>query len=413
MASNLLTNRSVNWRWAAAATTFLLGFVGLLAGASVSERPDVVDASVFTKAYYTLGLFVVGGLDIGTPNGGPAWAQTSLWLAYFAAPALTAGAVIETIVRVMTPGRWQLRNLRDHTIIFGSGELTLGYLHMLRERDPGARVVVVDEHFERVREEELRVTCKATPVVGALTNTYLLSLLRLDRAKRVFLLGDNDFQSFEAAAKILQEAPDLAGNIIIRCHNLRFMRSVQQTALYGKCQVFNSYNLAATGFVQKELIDHFERTASKDVVVMAGFGRFGQSVIEELQANASGEIARVAVIDQDADRRILVVDEQERIRPDAHRSVFQGDISHPAVWNALAEEIDLSQDEPTVILGTGNAQENLRTSLWLKARYPNIQVFTRTTNTSTFALEVGKEHGIKSISMNQLVEDNMPEAWLT
>ena len=54
----------------------------------VSER-DLADAGILTRAYYTLGLFFLGGLDLGTPVGGPEAARTVLWLAYFAAPLIT------------------------------------------------------------------------------------------------------------------------------------------------------------------------------------------------------------------------------------------------------------------------------------------------------------------------------------
>jgi hypothetical protein len=92
--------------------------------------------------------------------------------------------------------------------------------------------------------------------------------------------------------------------------------------------------------------------------------------------------------------------------------VLQGDISHPEVWRSLADSVDLSADSPTVILGTGRAEDNLRTALWLKQSYPNAIVFARTNDKSELAVEVGSEHGIRNISIRQLVEDNIPEGWL-
>ena len=404
--------RWIGWRWWAAAILFLLGFGGLLAGVDVSERPGVADASNMTKAYYTLGLFVVGGLDIGTPQGGPWLARTALWIAYFGAPLLTASAVIEALIKVISPGRWQLRRLANHIIIFGSGRLTLSYLRLLRRNSPNVKVVVVDEKFDPVREQELRQKFNATTLVGDLTHRYLLKNLRMSRARRVLLLGDNDFQAFEAATRILDISPRLEGKVILHCHNLRFMRSVQQTDLATRCEIFNTYNIAATGLVHAHLIEHFAMTASRDTVVMAGFGRFGQSVLEELHAHAANDIESVAVIDADADRRVLVVDEQARIGAEYQRLVFEGDIAHPNVWYQLTQAVDLSQGRPTIILGTGQEQHNLRTALWIKQKYPNAKVFARTNDFSKFALTVGNEHGINNISMTQLVEENVPLNWL-
>lgn len=404
--------QNLNWRWWAAGLLFACGFAGLAAGTGLSERPDVITSGWLTKAYYALGFFVVGGLDVGTPVGGPAWARSILWLAYFGAPLLTASAVIDAVIQVITPDRWHLRRIQDHTIIFGSGRLTLSYLRLLQRHAPGQKVIVVDTGFDPVREQELINKFNAMTLVGDLTHDYLLQQLRLKKARRVLLLGENDFQAFEAATRILEIAPGLQHKLILHCQNLRFMRALSDTELAGQCEVFNTYNLAATGFVQDYLVDHFHRTKARDVVVMAGFGRFGQSVLEELQTIAAQEIEHVSVIDIDADRRILVAAEQERIGTDYQRSVFQGNISHPAVWEQLSQTVALHADEPTVILGTGKEQDNLRTALWIKERYPNARIFARTNDISKFALAVGSEHGIKSISITQLVEDHIPQDWL-
>ncbi len=408
----LNSSSHVNWRWWAAAGLFSCGFIGLMAGTGLTERPDVINANGLTRAYYALGLFVVGGLDIGMPSGGPWWARGMLWVAYFGAPFLTASAVIEALIQAISRDRWQLRRMQDHIIIFGSGTLTVSYLRLLRKHNTRQTVIVVDKHFDPVREQELTNKFGATTLVGDLTHDYLLQQLRLPQARRVLLFGEDDFQAFEAAARILQLAPNLAGNLILRCHNLRFMRSLKDTDLLQSCQTFNTYNLAGDGFVEDHLVEHFHQTKARDVVVMAGFGRFGQSVLEGLQDIAAQEIEHVCVIDIDADRRVLVAAEQEKIGEGYQRTVFQGDISHPVVWEQLARTVNLSESEPTVILGTGNEQDNLRTALWIKERYPNALVFARTNDISMFASSVGSGHGIKSISINQLMEDHIPLQWL-
>ena len=122
----------VNWRWFAAMLLYGAALTGMLMGVGLSERPEAAEAGLLTKAYYSLGLFVVGGLDLGTPVGGPLIGRVLLWLAYFGCPLLMASAVIEAVLRVMRPGRWQLRMLADHIVIVGSGELTTSYLRILQ-----------------------------------------------------------------------------------------------------------------------------------------------------------------------------------------------------------------------------------------------------------------------------------------
>ena len=412
MAQESFVSPTISWRWPAALIFFLLAFGGLLSGVSLSERPEVIHSDILTKAYYSLGLFVVGGLDLGAPTGGSLLGRIALWLAYFGAPMLTASAVIEAVITMVSPNRWQLRRLHDHVVIVGTGGLTTSYLRVLRKQAPDVSIVVVDDAIEFVREQELRQTFNVNVITGDITHDFLLRALRLDKAIRVVLLGEDDFQSYEAASKILRQYPHLGSKIVLHCHRLRFMRAMQETAVAKQTINFNLYNIAAAGLVKDHLIGHFLKTESRDVVVLAGFGRFGQTVLEELQKHATDEIATVGIIDIDADRRVLVADEQRQTRENYRREVFQGDIAHPEVWQNLRDSIDLSEGEPTVIIGTGRADENLRTALWLKQNYPNTMIFARTNDKSELALEVGAENNINCFSIKQLIEDNIPLSWL-
>lgn len=400
----------INWRWFAAILLYGAGLGGMLLGVGLTER-DLTDASLLTKAYYTLGLFVVGGLDLGVPTGGPTIGRLLLWVAFLGCPLLMASAVIEAVLRVMRPGRWQLRWLSDHVIIVGTGELTTSYLRILRGHMGHTPIVVVDESVDPVRAEELEQTFGVTVAVGDITHRFLQRELRLRRAVQLVFLGNNDFQAYEAASKVLSDFPGLGSRIVLHCHNLRFMRSMQDTTVARLCTTFNSYHLAAEGLVRDTLLDQFRRTEHRDVVVLAGFGRFGQTIMEELEACAD-EIDKAFIIDIDANRRMLVAEEQQRLQGKYERIVLQGDISHPEVWRRLTDQEDLSRAHPTILLGTGRAEDNLRTALWLKRKYPNALVFARTNDKSQLAEEVGAEHDIETFSIKQLTEDNIPISWL-
>ena len=399
-------------RWIMALALFACALVGFSLGVSLSERPDVVNSGLLTKAYYSLGLFVVGGLDIGTPVGGPLLGRVLLWIAYFGAPILTASAVIETLARVLSPGRWQFRRLSNHVVVMGGGGLTDSYLRVLRKHFPRKRAVVVQKRIEFVRRQELEQTYNVTVVIGDITHDFMLKALRLAYASKVVLLGERDFHAYEAASKMLAQFPHLANNLVMRCQSLRFMRTMDQTELASRLVVFNAYHLAAEGLVREQLVIHFRKTQAPDAVVLAGFGLFGQSVLEELQSHAEELLSVVALIDKDAHRRVAVAEEQQKIGGAYRKQIFQGDIAHPEIWRRLEAEIDLGAAQPTVIFGTGSIEDNLRTALWLKRRHPNAHVFARTDDASSLALEVGAERGINYFSLKQLIEDNMPLEWL-
>lgn len=406
-----ITDNLLGWRWAAVALIFLLGLVAFANGVALTERPGVTEAPMLERLYYILGLFVVGGLDLGVPMGGPMWAQSLLWTAFFGAPLLTASAVVEAVLRMLNPQQWLLRNLNDHIVIFGSGELTISYLRLLRRKNRKCPVVVVDTEFESIRQQELQQKYGAVTVVGDLNLGFLRNQLKLKRAKRVLLLGKNDFQAFEAATRVLETAPNLKFRLIVHCHNLRFMRTLLQTSLGRHCIIFNRYNMAGMAFVRRSLHKHFERTGGLDTVVIAGFGRFGQSVVEQLRQTQAQELEHVVIVDQDAERRMLVVEEQQQLQSNYERSVLRGDISNPDVWRRVASKVNLESENTVFILGTGSGRDNIRTALWLKQKYPASQVYVRSNTDSKFASSVGAEKGISAFSINGLLEDMIPVRW--
>lgn len=402
---------SLSWRWSAAAILYLCAFWGLNMGVSLSKTPDVVTSDVLTKAYYSLGLFVMGGLELGTPQGGPTLGRWLLWLSFFGAPILAASTIIEAVIKTISPHKWRFLKISEHIIVSGTDELTISYLKELRQLKPKIPLVVIDNCVDPVREEEFRKRYNAIVIKGDITRSFYLTRLNLAKAKRVVLLGPDNFQNYEAAHKILKLAPDLQSKIIIHSNSIRFMRSMADSHVAKQCTCFNSYQLAASGLVKQHLISHFLKTEPKDVVVIAGFGLFGQTILEELQQYAKKEIETIAIIGTDAKRRVMVVDEQLNLTNFCRREVLEGNISHPDVWKQLINTVDLTNSQPIIILCTDSAEDNFRTSLWLKRKFPDSMIIARSYLPSKFAEDVSEQNNILSVSINQLVKDYIPREW--
>ena len=403
------------WRPAGALFFFFGALIGFASGVSVTERPEVATASLLTQAYYSLSLFVVGGVDLGTPYGGPVFGRALVWVSYFGAPILAASTLIGAILRAMAPQSWKLRRLKNHVVIVGAGELSLSYLRVLREKNPKVSVVVVSRlEPEPSIVDEFQQGLGAIHVVGDITHEFFLRQLHVEQAQKILLLSDNSLRSYEAASMLLNMVPGIGSRIIIHCDRLRFMRAMENTRVAQSCETFNTYHLAASGLVRDRMLQQFRETKEKDVVIIAGFGRFGQTILEELQSHAMDELDTVAILERDAHRRVLVAEEQMAFSHGYRREVYEGDISHPEVWQRLQAEVKLQVDgqNAVFVLGTGLEEDNLRTALWLKRKYPQAMVIARSSRESRFASEVAQEHKFISISINQLVEENIPQSWV-
>lgn len=403
--------RRLQWRILIPLGIFACALLGFELGVSTTERSDIESSGLLVKAYYSLSLFVVGGVDLGTPVGGSAFARALLWFAYFAAPAFTASTVMSALLMALAPKSWQVRRLRNHIVIVGDGPLTISYLRALRINNK-TKVMVVSSNPDSLQADHYREAFGAIVVAGDIAQPHCFKHFRIEYAARVFLFEDSSLACYETAAALLSMQPDMGDRIVIHCSRLRFMRSMENTKVAEQCFTFNAYHLAAKGLVRNRMLQHFKETKSKDVVVLAGFGRFGQSVLEELKATATSELDTVVVIDVDADRRILVAEEQDKLQGSYRREVFQGDISHPDVWRKAADATNLEGDNTLFVLGTGREEENLRTALWLRRKYPQATIIARNNNRSRFANELGEEHDIINISILELVESNIPASWL-
>ena len=183
MPGNEGSSNRPSWRSTGAVLFFFSALIGFQLGVSVSERPEIVYGGIIERAYYSLSLFVVGGVDLGTPQGGPLIGRILLWIAYFGAPILAASTLIDALIRGLAPQSWQLRRIKDHIVIVGANELALSYLRVLRKQQPNVSVIVVCKQLDQSEEGEFKQAYNCTVVVGDITHEYFLKQLRLELAR--------------------------------------------------------------------------------------------------------------------------------------------------------------------------------------------------------------------------------------
>jgi Trk K+ transport system NAD-binding subunit len=403
--------RPVAWRALAFAAVTVAGVVALSLGVEVSER-DLSGEGLAGRIYYVLGLFVLGGLDLGTPVGGPPVGRALLWIAYFGGPLITASALIEAALRLVDPLGLRMKALDDHVVLGGAGRLTMVYMQRLRERDPKRTVVVVERDANHPSIPELRDSYQATIIVGDITHDEVLAGLRLRRAHRVLLLTGDDFANLDAAAKVLERAPDLAGKLVVHVSRLGFLRETAGSRVARDAEIFNGHEFAATKLVEKHLLGRFKDTPESDLVVLIGFGRFGQTVLRQLQEQALGSFDEVVIVDDRASRMARIFAEYPGFDDRYAHTVLDGDILDPEVWAAISDRIDASGSAPVVVVGSGNDGTNVQAALMARRRYPEAYVILRSFDLSPFTQEIARDACVEDFHLGGLIARGMPERWL-
>lgn len=407
--SRRLEPHKVALRAAALTLVFAAGYVGMSSGVSLSSRA-LVDAGPLARAYYTLSLFVIGGVDLGTPVDGPPWGRALLWSAYFLAPLITIGAVAEAALRMLNPTRRRLRRLHDHVVIAGAGRLCLRFVRKLRAADAHIPVVVIERNPANPRIGELEEVYKAIVVIGDVGSEKILERVHVERARRVMLLTSDDFANLDAASRLLERLPRLRGHIVAHVADLSFLRAVPPEALDGGYECYNSLESAAVDLVKRRLLARFAETEHRDLVLLAGFGRFGQTVLHQLQEHAAEQFGTVLIIDLEARANAMSFAESPGFG-DYERHVIDGHLRQPDIWRSVDEIVHGDVGDPVIIVGTGDDGLNLHTALDLIRRYPGASITVRGFDESPFAEEVARKTGLHAFRLAELISTSMPRHW--
>ena len=402
--------QALRWRILPTVAIVVVAMVGFSSGVTLRFHETVSRDGWLAHLYYALGLFLFGGVDLGTPVDGPVYGQVALWTAYFVAPALTASAVLEAALRM---GGVHLleRRLNRHVVIVGGGRLTRIYLRKLRDSAPDTPVLVLGTQGESAALQELQIRFGVHTLEGRATSRIVLRRLRLEHAKLVLVLSADDFANFDVATRMLKAYPGVEDKLQVHVHDLIFLRSISKAGLPVLKRVFNGHERAAKRLVRHQLLHHFQRTVEKNGIVLAGFGDFGQTVLHELQLTAAELFDRVVIVDTDARRHAATFQEQVGFEARHERQVIDGDIRNPDVWAAVADMIDLRSGEPVVVIGSGDDHANIRVAMTLAEKHPGALVIARNENQWSFAASLADVAKIKIVNVVQLVGESMPREW--
>lgn len=389
-----------------------MAMVAFESGVGVSDRGGVPEGDLLTHIYYSLGLFVLGGLDLGIPRGGPVFARALLWIAYFAAPVITTSAVLEGAVRLLKPEWLVARMSRDHVILVGVGRLGTLFLEALRDRHPRIPVLAVDldAHRATVQQAQDRFGARFLPADVRVAAT--LDSLALEEARAVALLTSDDLVNLEAAWRIAERCPGL--RVIAHVADLGMRRMVDRVEHGRGVSIFNSHRTAARKLYQDHLAEHFKQTDPADVVVLAGFGRFGQTILEYLHAAAGSEIGRAVIVDVAGERQARLFRAQVPGTASIPLSILERNLDDPQSWTELeailAAHFEAAHEvEPVFVIGTDDDQLNLRSAISLRGLHPRARIFVRCTYESAFTSQIAGTMDLELLAVEGMLREALAE----
>jgi hypothetical protein len=182
-----------------------------------------------------------------------------------------------------------------------------------------------------------------------------------------------------------------------------------------RVRVFNRHRLAARHLYDAHLRTIFAGSEPLDSVVLAGFGRFGQTILEFLEVQAASDIDRVIITDRDASARLRSFREQVKSDTQCALSIVDGNIADPGHWDSVGEALGDLDTPPVIVLGIDDDKVNLQTAMYLRRRWPEAMIFVRCQHESAFTEELSRRHDFTVLAIDQVLEAALEleqQAWL-
>ncbi|RKY56007.1 MAG: hypothetical protein DRP96_11750 [Candidatus Neomarinimicrobiota bacterium] len=379
---------------------FIFVLVTLLACISFLQTDMVSESGAgryFEALYYSLTLFIIGGIDIGMPSGGSATVITVLWMCYFLAPLLTLGAVYQVIQEKLLSRfspRW-----RNHTVICGLGRNGKLIYDLVKEHSPKSHKVIVIEKDENNSRSIFLKKSKTTWWLRDDFSQY--SVLRragVHRAGCVYITTNQDITNLNTLVCI-QRMPDRRkalktffhlGNLNL--HDL-WKESFLKDPMYADVKIFNGYQAVTKRLYRDWVLQREYLDPDGNIFMILGYGRFGQMLFFHL----SGDKERKSHDDIVVVAGRMNIDRKQQKFQDAQRQAvmgcfihnpIEGDIHSSEVWDMLAGKIRDSGKNAIIFLCRDGDMENLELAANMKLGGPPelqkatifCRVYSRTAN---------------------------------
>lgn len=247
-------------------------------------------------------------------------------------------------------------------------------------------------------------------VAGDARTGSCLRSMQLERAREAVLLTGDDLVNLDAAWRIAEMAPDLPVTAHVSDLGLwRTIDAVRANGVGDRVRIFNAHRVAAHRLYEEHLAAYFATTEPEDVVVLLGFGRFGQTVLEYLQRRAGSQIKQAVVVDRAAGRRARLYEAQVGNGGRCDLVVVEGDLDDPHTFEHIDATLEMSEAPPVFVIGTDDDQRNLRSAITLRSSYPDSRIFVRCVHQSAFGARISTTLRFEVLAVDAMLRHALAE----
>ncbi|MDP4918116.1 MAG: NAD-binding protein [Haliea sp.] len=377
----------VRLRAAIIVVVFACALYGFSQGAGTLNNEDISADGWLAWIYYTVNLFVLGGIELGVPlPGGAPGAHQALWLAYYLAPIVTTTVIANSIRKLLEDHRISHFVPDNHVLVIGVGELANLYIQAIRKVDPLRLIVQVDKNA--TAEPDMHGSALTKRIPGDINDREFLSSLGLNRAFRAVVISTDDLSNLETGWEINSLNPALP--VVAHVSDLALLRpahkmarSHRTTDSYRAPGVFSTHRIASLRIFDEVLEPMLESSRdTADTIVITGFDHFSQTLLELLLSRGEGEIDKLIVVDEAASKHIFMIQEDIDLSG-VNLECVDGSCENPATWDTVFEQL-AENNSTIVVLANTDPEKNFRASMLLHNRREQTKVYLRCFRDSTF-----------------------------
>lgn len=390
-------------------------------GVNVSDRADVPDRDFITQLYYAIGLFALGGMDLGMPKGGPEFWQAALVLTYFLAPALTAFTVIESFWQVI----WQRMVMhwpwRNHIVVTGGGRVARAVVERCRLVFPGTSILVVEKNVTESQMAHFVPLKRVHLITGDMTERETAAAMQVERAKALLLITNDELANVEMAVQYKDAFDGGSGlPMLVRVADLDLMERANAILGTETWQPCVNVHRSVAQKICRDSIEYMQKTEGKETLVFTGFGRFSQTYLHQfIERRGIKQIDSIVIIDRDAElcwqkfSHGLTAALRERLDevPVTRNAGVQED---PRMWHPLLEDHGAAGQPAgklVVLLGTNEDQSNLQAAMRVRDQKPDAYVMFRMFGASLFSQRIAKEMRLQLVDIQDELTEQI-RAWV-